>query len=379
VRFLVNAARRPGWRTIYTMDNASHALRIAGEFDLGGTVAEVLPHGNGLINDTYRVKVEGGRDALLQRLNTQVFPHPEWILDNLRALLDHAARQDSHDLQLPALCRARDGRDYVTDNEGGFWRALEFIPHTRSLATLGNPGQAHAVGLALARFHRLLHDLPVNRLHTTLPGFHITPEYLRHFDDVLQDSVTGHSIALRDALEFVEEHRELAGVLERARTSGELILRPTHGDPKLDNFLFDRDGGQVVALIDLDTVQPGLVQVDVADCLRSCCNRAGESPADLFAVRLDLDLAGAILRGYLTEAREFLDSTDYEHLYDAIRLIPFELGLRFLTDHFAGDVYFKVAQPRQNLLRARAQFRLTEDIERHEGALRRLIESLATD
>ncbi len=369
--------RGRGWRRIQWMNAELDTRRIAAEFALDGAITDVRTHGGGLINDTFLVTTANRQQVILQRLNTQVFPHPEWILDNLRALLDHAARQDSHDLQLPALCRARDGRDYVTDNEGGFWRALEFIPDTRSLATLGNPEQAHAVGLALARFHRLLHDLPVNRLHTTLPGFHITPGYLRHFDDVLQDSVTGHSIALRDALEFVEEHRELAGVLERARTSGQLVQRPTHGDPKLDNFLFNRDGGQVVALIDLDTVQPGLVQVDVADCLRSCCNRAGESPADLFAVRFDLDMAAAILRGYLGEAREFLDSTDSEHLYDAIRLIPFELGLRFLTDHFAGDVYFKVAQPGQNLLRARAQFRLTEDIERHEGALRRLIESLA--
>jgi len=357
------------------MNAEDDARRIAAEFDLDGAISEVRAHGRGLINDTFLVTTLNHQQVILQRLNTQVFPHPEQILENLRTLLDHAGRQGMQDLRLPALYPARDGHDYVA--EGGFWRVLEYIPDTRSLPTLANTGQAHAVGQALGRFHRLLHDLPVDRLHTTLPGFHVTPGYLQHFDEVLQDSVTGHSVALRDALAFVEEHRELAGVLERGKQNGQLVLRPTHGDPKLDNFLFDSEARHVLALIDLDTVQPGLVQVDVADCLRSCCNRAGESPADLFSVRFDLDMAAAILRGYLSEAHEFLASADYDHLYDAIRLIPFELGLRFLTDHFAGDVYFKVAQPGQNLLRARAQFRLTEDIERHEGRLRHLVESLA--
>jgi Ser/Thr protein kinase RdoA (MazF antagonist) len=360
------------------MNTAHDARQMAGEFALDGAITDVRPHGNGLINDTYLVSTTGGHRAILQRLNTQVFPHPAWILENLRTLLDHARQQGLEGLRLPALYRARNGRDYVMDREGGFWRALEFIPETHSLTALANAEQAQAVGAALGRFHLLLTELPAEKLHTTLPGFHVTPEYLRHFDKIVQDSEAGHSIALRDALAFVEEHREHAAVLEQAKQSGALTLRPTHGDPKLNNFLFDAGARQVVALIDLDTVQPGLVQVDVADCLRSCCNRAGESPAELFAVRFDLDTARAILRGYTAEAREFLTTEDYDYLYDAIRLIPFELGLRFLTDHFAGNCYFKVTQPGQNLLRARVQFRLTEDIERHEGTLRRLIESLTT-
>jgi len=359
------------------MDRLGLARGVITAFNLGGTVAEVQTYGNGLINDTFLVQTTGGRRAILQRLNAQVFPHPELILANLRTLLNHARRQGMDGLRLPALLPARDGRDFATDSEGGFWRALEYIPGTHSLGMLANAEQAQSVGAALGRFHALLHELPVGQLHATLPGFHVAPEYLRHFDGIVQGSEAGHSVALREALAFVEERRELIGVLEQAKQTGALVLRPTHGDPKLDNFLFDAEARQVVALIDLDTVQPGLVQVDVADCLRSCCNRAGESPADLYAVRFDLDIARAILRGYLAEARGFLSAEDCEYLYDAIRLIPFELGLRFLTDHFAGDRYFKVTQPGQNLWRARVQFRLTEDIERHEGVLRALIDSLA--
>jgi len=361
------------------MELASLAHRIAGEFDFGGSIVEVLPHGDGLINDTFRIRVPTGRDALLQRLNGQVFPHPELILANLRTLLDHARLQKPVGLRLPALYPTRSGQDYVVDEQGGTWRALEFIPDTVNVKSLANPAQAQAVGMALGRFHRLVHELPVEQLHTTLPGFHVTPDYLHHFDEIALDSVTDPGIALRDALVFVEEHRALAGVLEDARRRGEIVLRPTHGDPKLDNFLFDAQAKEVIALVDLDTVQPGLVQVDLADCLRSCCNRASESPTELFSVRFDLDAARAILHGYYSEAREFLDHSDHETLYDAIRLIPFELGLRFLTDHFAGDRYFKVDRPGQNLHRAQVQFRLAEDIERHEGALRQLIDSLASE
>ena len=360
------------------MNTDAHAHHIAGAFDLDAAIVAVQPHGGGLINDTFLVSTTHGKRFILQRLNTQVFPYPGQIMENLRTLLDHAYGQDMETLRLPALVPARNGCDYFVDDEDGFWRMLEFIEGTRSLAKLADTAQARLVGEALGRFHALLHELPVEKLHTTLPGFHVTPAYLQRFDEVLTTSVVAHSQALTNAVAFVEERRTRVAVLENARAAGKLPLRATHGDPKLDNFLFNTSGDAVVALIDLDTVQPGLVLIDVADCLRSCCNRSGDTPTDPHAVRFELPFAKAILEGYLTETREFLDRAELELLYDAIRLIPFELGLRFLTDHFAGDVYFKITQPGQNLQRALAQFRLAEDIERHEQELRQLIESLAT-
>lgn len=355
------------------METESLARRISEEFKLNDTVSSVRPYGNGLINDTYRVETANGLRVILQRLNSQVFPQPELILANLRTLLEHARSQDIAGLRLPALYPTHDGRDFAVDDTGGLWRALEFIADSHSLSKLSNVVQAQETGSVLGRFHVLLHELPVEQLHTTLPGFHVTPDYLRRFDAVLHDSQVSYSVAVRNALAFVEARRDFCTVLEDARVAGDLHRRPTHGDPKLDNFLFNTEATQIVAVIDLDTVQPGLLQVDVADCLRSSCNRLGETPADPHAVRFDLPLARAILRGYLSEARALYTDTDLEYLVEAICLIPFELGLRFLADHFAGDTYFKVTQPGQNLVRAQAQFRLTEDIERQEKDLRALI------
>jgi Ser/Thr protein kinase RdoA (MazF antagonist) len=358
------------------------APEIARQFDFGAPLRDVRAHGRGLINDTFLVTLDTTppRHAILQRINSKVFPQPQHIMQNLRALLDHAqstAAQPSRPgagLQMPELYRAGDGRDFVRDADGNYWRALQFIEDTRALERLANPTQARSIGRALGGFHALLNKLPTEKLHTTLPGFHIAPNYLAHFDAV-RARVTVGTDAIA-ACDFVTARRALAATLEHAKHSGALQLRATHGDPKLDNFLFDAGSDRVVSLIDLDTVQPGLIHYDLGDCLRSCCNRSGESAREPEATQFDLELCSAILHGYADTAREFLMAPDFDFMYDAIRLLPFELGLRFLTDHLAGDVYFKTETPGQNLQRARVQFQLTARIEEHEAAIRGVIAGL---
>lgn len=355
------------------------ALEIARQFDFGAPLREVCAHGRGLINDTYLVRLDctPPRRAILQRINPKVFPQPQHIMQNLRRLLDHVQRKMSQPdsrLQLPGLYPARDGRDFVLDADGSCWRALHFIADTRALEALDNPTQAHNIGRALGGFHALLSELSTEHLHTTLPGFHIAPNYLARFDSVCAG--TARKTDASPACNFVAARRDLASALEDGKRSGALQLRATHGDPKLDNFLFDAHSDRVVSLIDLDTVQPGLIHYDLGDCLRSCCNRGGESTRDPQATQFDLEFCTAILRGYVDAARVFLTAPDFDFMYDAIRLLPFELGMRFLTDHLEGDVYFKIVTPGQNLHRARVQFQLTASIEQNETAIRALITSL---
>ncbi|MCB1087848.1 MAG: aminoglycoside phosphotransferase, partial [Verrucomicrobiae bacterium] len=127
-------------------------------------------------------------------------------------------------------------------------------------------------------------------------------------------------------------------------------------------------------IVDLDTVKPGLVHYDFGDCARSSCNPAGEETTDLSQVYLDVDLFEALVRGYLREAAAFLTEADRHYLYDSVRLIAFELGLRFFADHLAGDVYFKTTYDGHNLNRARVQFALCESIEARESKMRRALE-----
>ncbi len=365
------------------------ALLAAEAFDLGGRIVEVRPYGKGLIHDTYLVSTEtsGGqqRRAILQRLNRRVFPEPQTLMHNQRVLLAHLAtrrRSSLQELRFPAILRTRTGDDLFYDHEGECWRAQSYLEGTYSLARLTNPAQAAEMGYALGRFHALTHDLDPARLLVTRPRFHDTPFYLARFEEVRGRG--GHALAaeaavrarLEACMAFVEEHKTGAHLLEEARRAGTLRVRAIHGDPKLDNVLFDVASDRAVSLIDLDTVQPGLLHYDLGDCLRSCCNPAGESPRDPDEARFDLTLCRALLGRYFAEMRDRLTPADCRYLPEAVRLIAFELGVRFLTDYLAGNLYFKVEWPEHNLLRAATQFRLAADIARQQAALRTLVAEL---
>jgi Ser/Thr protein kinase RdoA (MazF antagonist) len=304
-------------------------------------------------------------------------------MQNLRVLTDHVHQRlinhpelQVRNWQLPRIIATHDGLDYWVDAAGSFWRALSFIPAAQSFDTIQNRDHAREVGSALGLFHLLVSDLPPASLADTLPGFHVTPGYLRHYDEVREKHPPPKKLEVTNALEFIKKRRGWAPVLEQAHAAGTLIARPIHGDPKINNILLDEATGRAVSLIDLDTVKPGLVHYDLGDCLRSGCNPLGEETTDFEAVRFEIEFCRAILQGYLSWARGFLTSSDYDLMSDGIRLIAFELGLRFFTDYLAGNVYFKAAHPEHNLARALVQFKLTESIAAQEAAIKNLIREL---
>lgn len=359
-----------------------HYSSIAEQFVPSGRVSAVWEFGNGNINDTYLVSVDTDpteeKQFVLQRINTQVFKEPMLIMQNMRAFTEHMrrrAREEGHPWEMPRVLPARDRRDFYLDVEGSFWRAISYVHGAQSFDTIKDVSHAREVGYALGTFQYLISDLPIDRLADTLEGFHITPRYLLNFDRTFSQNGFKYSAEVRHCLGFVEQRRSFAHVLERAREQGRLHLRPVHGDPKVNNVMIEATTGRAISLVDLDTVKPGLIHYDIGDCMRSGCNSLGEETEQWEAVCFDPDIGAAILEGYLTQARHFLTDADYEYLFDSIRLLTFELGLRFFTDHLAGNVYFKVKHPEHNLQRALVQFRLTESIEAHEADIRNIIQS----
>lgn len=359
---------------------------IAERFELGGPISGIEPLGQGNVNDTYLVRLGATARpaAVLQRVNTQVFTRPELVMGNLVTFSDHVARrmrEPPRELagrrwEVPRVFPARaDGRPWVWEGSN-FWRALGYVQGAQSLERIGHSGHAREIGFALGMFHRLISDLPVEHLADTLEGFHITPSYLRHFDQVLGQLSSHADPELDDCLAFVEQRRSLVPVLEQAKASGELRQRPIHGDPKINNVMLDLQADRAVALVDLDTVKPGLVHYDIGDCLRSACNPLGEEADDWRAVHFDVGLCDLLLKGYGSVASSFLTDADYRHIPAAIRLISFELGLRFLTDHLAGDVYFKTRHRGHNLRRARVQFKLTQSIEEQDAAIQAVVAAM---
>lgn len=359
----------------------THEKDIAAAFDLCGRVREVQPYGHGLINNTYLLTTDTNRQVILQRVNRRVFPRPDLISENLQYLANHVMRKMArtaagvNELKFPEILRTHDGKDFFLDAAGDYWRAMSFIENTCTFEKITSLTQAEEVGYVLGRFHTLFQDLDPARLHETLPGFHNATHYLTQF---MQASHQGapEKDEWRYCFSFIESRQALVPVLESAKRDGRLSLRAIHGDTKLNNFLFDKNSARAISLIDLDTVQPGLIHFDIGDCLRSCANTAGESPIDIGTVYFDLDICRALLARYLAETQGFLTRNDYRYLYDSVRLIPFELGIRFLTDHLEGNRYFRIDWPGQNLHRAMVQFRLTESIERSEKWIRSIIDGL---
>ena len=345
--------------------------QVAGQFARGPEPLVVEPLGNGLINDSYLVRA-GEFRFVLQRINPDVFPEPQHIMDNLACLAAHIRQKapESVHLQIPHIIPTLQGDAFYRDGNHHIWRAQELIYPAESRESIHHPEEAAQIGFALAHFHHLCADLPPESLHDTLPGFHVTPGYLAQYRQLLTQPLTvTMDDEFRQCRDFIEAHQANADVLENARNNGELQERVIHGDPKLNNFLFQPDSNRIVSLIDLDTVKPGLLHYDIADCLRSCCH-------DRENQRFDLEGYQIILENYLQEAGDFFKASDYDYLYSAIWLIPFELGLRFFSDYLSGDRYFKTHDPRQNLKRALAQFALCDSIERQQTSLQRFIAGL---
>jgi Ser/Thr protein kinase RdoA (MazF antagonist) len=360
---------------------------IAEQFVLDGKVIDVREFGNGNINNTFLVTLDPvageKKHFILQRVNTQVFRQPNLVMRNMRIATEHVRDRlgrapfgEGRRWEVPRVLLARDGLDHWLDPDGSFWRAITFVEGSQAFNTIRDIDQAKEVGYALGMFHTLLSDLSPERLGDTLEGFHITPLYLRHYDEIRVKYSVRKSPEVDYCSQFITERRAWAHVLENAKAQGRLFLRPIHGDPKVSNIMMDSSTGRAVSIVDLDTVKPGLVHYDIGDCFRSGCNPLGEETDQWETVRFEPDFCRAILLGYLSKAREFLTENDFVYLYDSIRLIAFELGLRFFTDYLEGNVYFKVRRPEHNLARALVQFRLTQSIESQETTIRNIIQDI---
>ncbi|MDB9373927.1 phosphotransferase enzyme family protein [Nodularia sphaerocarpa] len=374
------------------MTKEINLIAIAEKFTSQGQVTGIQSLGNGNINDTFLVTLDSSekKHFVLQRINTQVFRQPELVMQNMRILTDHVCVRQSrakgeHRLKLtsangrwevPRVLLTQNTQNLWIDENNGYWRAISFVENAQSFDTLPDISYASEIGYALGMFHNLISDLPPAKLADTLPGFHITPAYLQQYEDILNKSYPHLSPEVNYCLQFVSDRTTFANILEDAKATGKLPLRLMHGDPKINNVLFDITTHKAVSIIDLDTVKPGLVHYDIGDCLRSGCNSVGEETQDWEKVYFDTDLCQGILQGYLDVAQAFLTENDYSYIYAAIRLITFELGLRFFTDYLAGNVYFKIKYPEHNLARALVQFKLTESIESQETRIRQIIQDL---
>lgn len=339
------------------------ALRaVAAQFEIPQKSMRFTPIAGGHINVTFRIdatRADGGVESfVLQRIRRAIFGDPARLMENIDRVTAHLARKPAGSAgRALELIRSRAGDCWVADAAGDGWRVYRFVEGSVTRLVAASPADAALAGAAFGRFQWLLADLPPPPLHETIPGFHDTPARLRAFRESLRSDAAGRAAGVAGECDAMLQHAALADAIETPRRAGRLAEQTVHNDAKLSNLLFDA-AANVLCVIDLDTVMPGLCLHDFGDMVRSLTCAAGEDEADAERVVADPDRFAALAEGYLSTAGPLLRPDDRSLLVTAGLVIVYEQALRFMTDYLAGDRYYRVARPGHNLDRARNQFAL---------------------
>jgi aminoglycoside phosphotransferase (APT) family kinase protein len=373
--------------SISTLPALSEFGELVRRFAIYGEVVAAVPYGSGHINDTFAVTVSQAGTAvryIFQRINHRIFTDVPALMDNILRVTSHqqarlaATGADDASRRSITVIPARDGKPYVRDNGGAWWRAYLFIERALTHDKIESAAQARTAAQAFGEFQRLLADLPGGRLSETIPAFHDTPRRYATFEAAAQTDVAGRAAGCADDVAFARSKEPLARTLTDLLAAGLVPERVTHNDTKLNNVMLDDDTGAGVCVIDLDTVMPGLSLYDFGDMVRSATNAAAEDETDLTKVVARPEIFAALAEGFLAGAGAALNDVERAHLVVAGRVITYEIGLRFLTDHLRGDVYFKIKRPGHNLDRARNQFALVRSLEAQSGAFEKIVSEISS-
>lgn len=339
---------------------------IVSQFEIEGEVSEVKPLGNGLINTTYKVSTVGSApDYVLQNVNNAIFPDVEMLMDNIVAVTGHirkkyeAAGETDIDRKVLNFVKAKDGK-YFYLHEGKYWRIMVFIPDTVS-QTAVTPESSRIVGETFGNFQAMLADIPV-QLGETIKDFHNMEFRLQQLREAVAENKAGRLAEVQWLVDELEKRADEMCKGERLHREGKLAKRICHCDTKVDNILFDKDGN-VLCVIDLDTVMPNFIFSDFGDFLRSAANTGAEDDKNLDNVNFNMDIFRAFTEGYLKSARCFLTPLEIENLPYAATLFPYMQTVRFLADYINGDTYYKTQYADHNLVRSKAQFKLLQSAE----------------
>ena len=358
---------------------------VASQFRIDGRFLDAAPHGTGHINDTYASRFQTPRGVaryVHQRINHNVFREPERLMENIHRVTVHLRRKieaagGDAERETLNLMPALDGRMFCRDGDGNWWRTYHFIEGARTYDVAESLDHVESAARAFGRFQRMISDLPGPRLHETIPDFHNTPSRLRAFAAAMEQDAANRAAACKAEIDFVLAREDIAPVLVNLMADSTLPERITHNDTKLNNVMIDDATGEGLCVIDLDTVMPGLALYDFGDSVRLGANPAAEDERDLSKVSMDLERFDRLARGYLGAAGDLLTPAEIGQLAFSARLITWEIGLRFLTDHLAGDVYFKVHRPGHNLDRCRTQFKMVADMEAKADAMEAVVRRYA--
>jgi aminoglycoside phosphotransferase (APT) family kinase protein len=358
---------------------------ISKQFQIYGEILHAETCKIGHINETYSASYDQGGARVRyihQKINQTVFKDPPSVMENVLRVTTHLRRK-LENLQAKHITRrcltvvpTRDGKAFYLDRAGEYWRTFVFIEGVETFESVHSPPQALEAGRAFGLFQSLLVDLPGPRLVDTIPHFHNTRKRFQALQNAVAKDHFNRAASVKAEIDFALKREAIVDVFLDALAGKKIPERITHNDTKFNNVMLDSVTGEAMCVVDLDTVMPGCALYDFGDMVRTTTSSTMEDELDLSKVRLQMPMFKKLAEGYLENAGQFLSKSEKAHIAFAGKLITFTIGLRFLTDHLAGDTYFRIHRPGHNLDRCRTQFKLVESIEQQEAAMQTFVDKL---
>ncbi|MEG1801937.1 MAG: aminoglycoside phosphotransferase family protein [Lachnospiraceae bacterium] len=350
-------------------------------FQLEGKIQEVIPYGNGHINDTYLITTkteQGDKRYVLQKMNRSIFKNPEELMENIVNVTNYLREQIVKNGGNPLretlnVVNTVENKSFYKDETGEYYRMYYFIENAVSLEQVTKPEEFYESAVAFGRFQKMLANYPADSLHATIENFHKTTMRLENLKQAVEEDAYKRAAKVKQEIEFIMNREKEAGTLDRLLKEGQLPLRVTHNDTKLNNVMLDNHTKKGICVIDLDTVMPGLSLHDFGDAIRFGASTAAEDEKDLRKVSCSMELYQNFVRGFLKECGSSLTKLEIELLPMGAKIMTLECGIRFLTDYLQGDVYFKTHREAQNLDRCRTQLKLVQDMEEKWEKMQQII------
>ena len=367
------------------MNSDGNLKKIISGFEFAGELESCEEIKTGHINRTFRLsfrQADGAvRDYVLQNINTFAFKKPDELMENVQLVTEHLraamiARGEDPENRVLRVIPVRGGGIMLLDDEGGAWRAYDFISHAETIDQVSTPEEFTEIGRAFGEFQNALADFPIEKLHDTIPDFHDTKKRIAALEAAVARDAMGRAAGVQPEIEFARARKEQMGRIVDMIETGEIPLRVTHNDTKVNNVMLDIDTGKALCVIDLDTVMAGSALYDFGDAVRVGASTGAEDETDLSKVALDIDLFRGFAEGFISRTAHGLTEAELTNLPLGALVMTYENGIRFLTDYLEGDVYFRIAYPEHNLARARAQFKLVGDMEARKGEMDRIVREL---
>ncbi len=325
---------------------------------------EAKEYGNGHINRTYVVEPK----YILQKINTDIFKDPDGLMENIVSvtefLKDKIIAEGGNPLkETLTVIPTKDGKSYYKDADGSCYRCYEFILDSLTLETADSANDLYEAAKGFAVFQKRLADFPADKLHETIVDFHNTPVRFKALEDAIKNDSKGRAKDIKEEIDFALAQKEWISCIVDGLADGNIPLRVTHNDTKINNIMFDINTRKAMCVIDLDTVMPGSMLYDFGDALRIGASTGAEDETDLDKIWFNLEYFEAFVKGFSEELKGNLTKMETELLATSAMLLTYECGIRFLTDYLNGDTYFRIHREHHNLDRCRTQFKLVKDMQ----------------